>query len=121
MGPEILVPVSLFTAVAAVVIAGFYFQYRSRMAVYDAIRTAIEKTGQVDAALVEAIIRDRVGANADLRRGAILIAVALGFIIFGFMVDHGSFRPLVGLAAFPGLIGTVYVAFHFLAPREPIV
>jgi hypothetical protein len=122
MGVEIIVPVALFLCIAGVFVAAYAYQHRNRRVVYDAIKVAIEKTGQVDAALVEAIIRDKVGPNADLRKGIILIAIAAGFIALGFSIpEEDALRPLMGIASFPGLIGLAYVAFHFFAPREPVV
>ncbi|MEE2692478.1 MAG: hypothetical protein VX640_13150 [Pseudomonadota bacterium] len=122
MDAGILVPLGLFAAIAASLIAAAFFSYKKRRVVYDAIKVAIEKTGQVDAALVEAIIRDKVGPYADLRKGVILIAVAAAFVILGFSVDEEeAVRPIIGLASFPGLVGLAYVAFHFFAPREPVV
>ncbi|HXI88188.1 MAG TPA: DUF6249 domain-containing protein [Parvularculaceae bacterium] len=122
MGVEIIVPIALFAAVALVFLAAYFFSYRKRRIVYDAIKVAIERTGQVDAALVEAIIRDKVGPYGDLRKGVILIAVALAFIVFGaVMNEEDTLRAMIGVASFPGLIGIAYVAFHFFAPREPIV
>lgn len=54
--------------------------------------------------------------QSDIRRGAILIAVAAGLVIMGFIVsadDTGriGLHPLYGAAAFPGLIGLVLIAF----------
>lgn len=122
MGVEIIVPVFLFASIAAVFMAAYFFSYRKRRIVYDAIKVAIEKTGQVDAPLVEAIIQDKIGPNADLRKGILLIAVAMAFVILGALVDDAdAFRPMLGVASFPGLVGLAYVAFHFLAPRESVV
>lgn len=118
----ILVPIAVFAAIAAISIAAFYFSYRKRRIVYDAIKVAIEKTGTVDAALVEAIIRDKVGPYADLRKGIILVAVAAAFCVLGWTIpEEDAIRPMLGVASFPGLIGLAYIAFHFFAPREPIV
>lgn len=122
MGVEIIVPVTLFTMIAAVFVAAYFFSYRKRRIVYEAIKVAIEKTGQVDAALVEAIIQDKIGPNADLRKGIILIMVAAAFAIFGYSIgEEEAIGPMLGLAAFPGLVGLAYVAFHFFAPRESVV
>ncbi|MCB2112927.1 MAG: DUF6249 domain-containing protein [Parvularculaceae bacterium] len=119
---DILVPFIVFSSLAVIIISAFFFSYRKRRIVYDAIKVAIEKTGTVDAALVEAIIRDRVGPNVDLRKGIILIATALAFIALGYSIpDEDAIGPMLGLAAFPGFIGAAYIAFHFFAPREPIV
>lgn len=122
MGVEIVVPVFLFASITTVFIAAYFFNYRKRRIVYDAVKVAIEKTGQVDAMLVEAIIRDKIGPYADLRRGILLIVVALAFVILGFSVDEAdAVRPMIGVASFPGLVGLAYVAFHFFAPREAVV
>ncbi|MEK7266243.1 MAG: DUF6249 domain-containing protein [Pseudomonadota bacterium] len=119
---EILVPLFVFSALAIILVAAFFFSYRKRRIVYDAIKVAIEKTGSVDAALVEAIIRDKVGPNADLRKGIILIATAAAFVMLGYSIpDDEAVSPMMGIAAFPGFIGLAYVAFHFFAPREPVV
>ncbi|MFZ5617286.1 MAG: DUF6249 domain-containing protein [Pseudomonadota bacterium] len=118
----VFVPFVVFSALAIILVAAFFFSYRKRRIVYDAIKVAIEKTGTVDAALVEAIIRDKVGPNADLRKGIILIATAAAFVVLGFTVDdEEAIRPLMGVASFPGFIGLSYIAFHFFAPREPVV
>lgn len=118
----VIVPVALFAVIGLVFIAAYYFNFNKKRLVYDAIKVAIEKTGQVDAALVEAIIRDKVGANADLRKGILLIATAGAFALLGVSINEpDALGPLLGVASFPGLIGACYILFHFLAPREPIV
>ncbi len=122
MAEDVLIPFVVFGSLAVIIVSAFYFSYKKRTVVYDAIKVAIEKTGTVDAALVEAIIRDNVGPYADLRKGIILIAVAAAFILLGFSIpDEEAVGPMFGVASFPGLIGLAYVAFHFFAPREPTV
>ena len=117
-----LIVLAVFVPTAAAIIAVFHFNYKKRRVVYDAIKVAIEKTGSVDPALVEAIIRDNVGPNADLRKGIVLIAIAAAFAILGLSVDEAeAVGPMLGVATFPGLIGLAYIGFHFFAPREPIV
>ena len=118
----VLAPLVVFSALAIIMVAAFFFSYRKRRIVYDAIKVAIEKTGSVDAALVEAIIRDKVGPNADLRKGIVLIATAGAFVVLGYSVDEAeAIGPMLGVASFPGFVGLAYVACHFFAPREPVV
>ncbi|WP_375203914.1 hypothetical protein [Hyphococcus sp.] len=122
MAEDVLIPLVVFGSLAVIVVSAFYFSYKKRTIVYDAIKVAIEKTGTVDAALVEAIIRDNVGPYADLRKGIILIAIAAAFITLGLAIpEEEAVRPMLGVASFPGLVGAAYVAFHFFAPREPTV
>ena len=122
MTEEILVPITIFGAMSFVAYVAFHYSYKKRMVVYEAIKVAIEKTGNADPQLVEAIVRDNVGRNADLRKGIILIAVAAGFLAFGFSLPaEEAINIMFGIAAFPGLVGLAYVGFHFFAPREPTI
>ena len=122
MAEEILIPLIVFTALGVIVVSGFHFGYKKQRTVYDAIKVAIEKTGTADPQLVNAIIRDNIGPNADLRKGIILIAIAAAFVILGFSVDEAeAIGPMLGVASFPGLVGLAYVVFHFFAPREPTI
>ena len=85
----------------------------------------IEKTGTADPQLIDAIVRDNIGPNADLRRGLLLICVAAAFAILGLSVSavggEEAIFPMLGVASFPGLIGVAYIGFHFFAPREPTI
>jgi hypothetical protein len=125
MSEDVMIPFVVFASLSAIVISAFYFNYKRRRVVYDAIKHAIEKTGTVDPALVEAIIRDNVGPYADLRKGIILIVIAAAFAVLGWTVSHvggdEAFWPMLGVASFPGFVGLAYVAFHFFAPREATV
>jgi len=122
MSEDVLIPMVVFASLAIILIAAFHYSYKKRQAVHDTIRASIEKTGAVDGHLVDSILRDNVGANADLRKGIILISVGLAFVFLGNMIDDAeAIGPMIGVASFPGLIGLSYVAFHFFAPREPTV
>ena len=122
MTEDVLIPFVVFASIAIIAIASFQYSYKKRRTIYDTINVAIEKTGTVDPALVEAITRDNIGPNADLRRGIILLAVAGAFAILGFSVgEEEAIRPMLGVASFPGLVGFAYIVFHFFAPREPTI
>lgn len=122
MNEEVLIPLVVFGSIAAISYFAFHFSYKKRMVVYEAIRVAIEKTGNADPQLIDAIVRENVGRFADLRRGIVLVAVAIAFMTLGYVIpEEDVFRPMLGVAAFPGLIGIAYISFHFFAPREPTV
>lgn len=119
---DALIVFFVFASIASIAFAAFFFNYKQRRIVYDTVKVAIDKTGTVDPALVEAIMRENIGPNADLRRGIILIAIAAAFAILGLSVpDEDAVRAMLGIASFPGLVGLAYVGFHFFAPREPTV
>lgn len=123
MAEDIVVPFVVFASLAAVIISAFYFNFKKRRVVYDAIKVAIEKTGSIDPALVETIIRENVGPYADLRKGIVLIAIAAAFVALGLAIpaSEDALGPMLGVASFPGFVGFAYVLFHFFAPREPTV
>ena len=117
-----LIVLIVFSAIAACAFIAYHFSYKKRKVVFDTIKVAIEKTGTADPALIQSIISDNIGPNADLRKGIILVAVAAAFAILGLQVDEAeAVGPMLGVAAFPGLVGIAYIGFHFFAPREPTV
>ncbi len=122
MTEDVLIPLVVFGSIALIAFFAFHFSYKKRLVVYDAIRVAIEKTGNADPQLIDAIVRENVGRNADLRRGILLIAIAVAFIALGYSIpEEEALGPMLGVAAFPGLIGLAFIGFHFFAPREPTV
>ena len=122
MTEDVLVPIAVFGLIALITYFAFHFSYKKRMVVYEAIRVAIEKTGNADPQLIEAIVRENVGRNADLRKGIVLVAIALAFVALGLSIpEEEALGPMLGVAAFPGLVGAAYVLFHFFAPREPTI
>lgn len=123
MDEDILIPFIVFGSIAVMVIANFHYGFKKRQSIHDTIKAAIDKTGSVDAKLVDSIVRDNIGAYGDLRRGIILLSLAFAFAFLGFMIPAGdeALKPMLGVASFPGFVGLAYIAFHFFAPREPTV
>ncbi len=122
MEVAIIVPLIVFASIVLIIATPFYFRHRNRRVIYEAIKTSVEKTGEADPKLIAAITHDAIGPNADLRRGVLLLclAVALGLAEYFGAGDMMGF-PYWAAALFPGLIGAAYIVFHFFAPREPTV
>ena len=119
---EVVVPFIVFMSIVAVVAIPFYFRHKKTVLIHQTIKTVVEKTGQADPQLINAIAAGNVGPNADLRKGVVLLAVAGGLAGLGlFIGEQDAIGPLMGAAFFPGLIGLAYIIFHFFAPREPTV
>lgn len=119
MEVAILVPLIVFASIVLVIATPFYFKHRNQRVVYEAIKTTIEKTGTADPKLIAAITKDNIGPNTDLRRGILLVALAIALVGFGLAADEEF--PFLASALFPGLIGGAYLTFHFFFPREPTV
>ena len=121
MEVAIIVPFIVFTSIVLIVGIPFYFRHRNRRVIYEAIKTSVEKTGEADPKLIEAITADSVGPNSDLRRGVIFLCIAVALAGTTFLADDPDAQLGYGVALFPGLIGAAYIVFHFFFPREPTI
>ncbi len=115
----IIVPFIVFASIVLVIATPFYFRHRNRRVLFEAIKAQVEKTGQADPKLIDAITVENVGPNGDLRRGILLFSIAAALAAIYYIADTD---PLVlGIAALPGLSGLAYIAFHYFIPREPTI
>jgi len=120
---EILIPISLFAMIAALVIVPRYFRSIERQKMADTLRVAIEKGQPLPTEVIEAMSSNvrspglPPSPQRDLRTGIIWVSVALGLIVLGLIV--GFEEPdatfwMAGLAAFPGFIGLAFVLLGLL-------
>jgi hypothetical protein len=121
---QILVPLFFFLFVAVVSLGPAWLRSKERMALMDTARKAVERGETVPPELIEALKPERPtpSPQRDLRTGAVLIAVAIAVAVMGVMVslqDETVVYPLFGAAAFPGLIGVVYLLFGLLNRDKP--
>jgi len=116
MGEDVLVPIAVFGSMVLVFWIIFSMGAKKRAAELETVRSIVDKTGEVTPELIQAIGRPRRVKNADLRKGLILIAVAAAFAALGQLIPAGdeASGPMLGVALFPGLVGLVYVLFHFM-------
>ena len=108
----ILVPSVLFIALAVVFSLLIFYRHKNRAEVQATVRHAIEQGQQLTPELLERLGEPPRSEYADLRRGAIAIAIALGFAALALGVsqeDADAVGPMLGVAAFPLLIGLAYV------------
>ena len=114
---DVLIPLGVMTAFVVLVALALYFQYRSKRLVMDVIRMTIERSDTVDPLLIEAIARGPRNDVVDLRRGCMLLAVALALVVFGYsfglMTSPDLGAAVMGLAAFPGFVGLTFLGLHY--------
>lgn len=124
----ILVPLSLFLMIAAIVVTPIWLRSRERTKVLEVVRSISEQGATPPPQLLTALeaIAQREPALAsperDMRRGSILLAVSAATIAMGVALYYvsGAKEPmlsLIGIAAFPGFIGLTQLAF-WLASRK---
>lgn len=112
---EFLIPIAVMASFVVIVALVLSFQLRNKRLLMEAIRLCIEKNQAVDPLLVEAIARSARATGRDLRRGCILLAFAIASLIFGYtfgvLTNPQVGAAAMGLAAFPGLLGLVFIGF----------
>ena len=114
---DTLIVFGSFTLMVCVPMAlALYFRARNRRTVFDAIKLITERGEPVAPELMEALVQDKSSPYADLRRGVVFLAIAVATGVFAVVLGEGdAIRPLLGIAAFPGLIGLAYIGLHIFA------
>lgn len=126
---EILIPLSFFAMIAAIVLVPGYLRSRNREKMLETLRVAYEKGQPVPAELIDAINTDPKArpktpmeqSERDLRTGIIALAVALAFVALGWAVsfeESDVYYPMLGIAAFPGFIGIALIVFGLVGRRK---
>lgn len=124
MGPDILVPISFFAALAAVIVIPRYFKSKEREQMQSTIRAAIERGQPLPPELIEVMtrnVRPRPSSSSDLRAAIVWLAWGLG--IAGFFVA-GSYEwanemlPLAYIGAIPIFIGAAYLIMALLNAKK---
>ena len=124
MDSTILIPISLFAMIGAIVIVPSWLKSRERRELQATLRTAIDKGQPLPAEIIDAMTKNvKVAPTSlsDLRTGVIWLAVGLGIAAFGYMVGYeeaDAFQPLVGIASIPAIIGLAYIALSFVNPNK---
>jgi amino acid transporter len=123
---EILIPLAPFVMVVLIIVTVFYFNSKNRRAVLETVREASRNGQNLDAETIKALgMPQKQTEGGDLKAGAILIAVALAFLVLGLSIgtiddrDASEAMPiLAAVAAFPGFIGAVLILFGIAGARK---
>ncbi len=125
---NLLVPLAGIAMIVAIVVGpiwiGSYFKNRERQRLHDTLRLMVEKGQPVSGELLETLNTGTPRSSPnDMRRGVVLLAVALGMaglgLILGLTGDGDAVGPLCGLAAFPGFIGVAFIVLALLNRDKP--
>ncbi|WP_309645952.1 DUF6249 domain-containing protein [Phenylobacterium sp.] len=117
---EILIPITMFAMIAAIVVLPRWFKSQERQKLQETLRASIEKGAALPPEVIDALTSDVKAPPSpykDLRSGIIWLGVAVGFASLGFAVsfeEPDAFYPLLGIAAFPGFIGLALIALSFV-------
>ena len=115
---DILIPLAFF-AIVPVIVLIVSLNGRKRNADLQAtVQKAIEKGVELTPDTIKALgVKPRL-QYGDLRSGVIYVAIALAFIILGVSIGENAGEEalpiMLGVSAFPGLIGLSLILMHFL-------
>ncbi|HZD54551.1 MAG TPA: DUF6249 domain-containing protein [Woeseiaceae bacterium] len=120
---DVVVPSVMFVSVfgSLAVILGLYFMFwhRTRAELQKTVRAALEKGQELSPELIERLVSPRRPPHADLRRALIWLAAGVGCVVFAFFVDEQeAVRPIIGLGAFPLLIGIAYLIMSRFSEKD---
>lgn len=109
---EILVPIFLFAAIVAIIWLYSHYNFKKRNSAHETLRLAVEKGQQVSPELVERMSAMNDPVKSDLRRGVLLIAFGIAFIILGGILPHDepeAMRGIIAVSSFPVVLGLAYL------------
>lgn len=115
------IPIILFISAAVVLGLWLYFRYRTRQALQETIRVAIEKGQDLSPELLESLGQTKQSGHVDLRRGAVALAIGIAFGVLALVLgpaEPDAVRPMLGVAAFPTLIGVAYLALWLFSRKK---
>jgi hypothetical protein len=121
MEEAIFIPITFFAMVVGVTWLFQHFALTKRIEAFQTLRFAIEKGQPLTPETLESMARIS-SPIADLRRGIVFVAIALGFAAFATIISwdaRGDMieirRGLYGVAMFPLFIGLGFLGLHFFA------
>jgi hypothetical protein len=121
MEEAIFIPITFFAMVVGVTWLFQHFALKKRIEAFQTLRFAIEKGQPLTPETLESMARIS-SPIADLRRGIVFVAIALGFAAFATIISWDASgdmievrRGLYGVAMFPLFIGLGFLGLHFFA------
>ena len=113
---DIFVPISLFAMIFGICAIVTYFRHRNRQELQVTVRAALDSGQPLSPEILEGLTAALYPQKNDLRRGVVLVAIALAFGALAFGVgEDDAFGPLLGVAAFPLFTGIGYLALWFFS------
>ena len=119
MHEELWIPIASFLAFTIVIVAFVFFKYKTRVETQETFRLALEKGTELSPEFIAHLGEPEPSKDRDLRRGLIWLAVGFATAIFAMMVDEpDATGPLLGIGAFPTLVGVAYLTMWRFGARK---
>mgnify|MGYP001797450849 CR=1 FL=1 len=108
---DVLVPIVFFAAIIGALWLFSHYNYKKRQTAHETVRLAVEKGQEVSPELVEKMSFLSDPVKSDLRRGVLLVAIGVAFVVLGVIMPHDepeAMRGIVGISSFPIVLGIAY-------------
>lgn len=116
---ELWIPIVFFVSITVVFSLWFYFRYKARIATQETFRLALEKGSELSPEFIKQLAEPEPAKDKDLRRGLVWIALGVAMLLLAFGInDPDAMGPMMGSAAFPGLIGIAYLVMWRFGTRK---
>ncbi|MEL7185260.1 MAG: DUF6249 domain-containing protein [Pseudomonadota bacterium] len=117
------IPIIMFLSIALILIALFWFRFKTRAEMQSTLRSALDKGQELTPEIIDRLGMPKENPNKDLRRGVIWLSLAVGLALCGISVPDPSGHALRGClagAAFPLAIGVGYMIIHFVTRKDKV-
>lgn len=115
---DALVPFIVFTSLVVSLALVLRYKYRIKADLLRSIETIAKDTQALTPEVIKELARQHLSSGSDLKKGVLLMAVALGIWGFSVCVDfpqRGNMDlndGLYGLGCFPFLVGLGFLLLH---------
>lgn len=112
---EIVIPAIVFSSIILLVVLLLVYKYRVKRLFLNATQESIKHNDSISPEVIKEIAHQLLKPNSDIQKGLILIGVSVAILIGSFIADfpqNGNLdlNDLInGVAAFPGVMGIVYL------------
>ena len=109
------VPIIMFLVLGVCVGLALHYRFKSRQEMQMTVRVVAESGHTMSPEALRELTEALFPPRSDQRRGVLLLSVGVAFVVFAFLVDEGeAVGPLLGLSAFPFLMGLTYLGLSVL-------
>ncbi len=117
--------VAVFIPIVSVIVIGvifglfFLYRHRARVEIQTTVRAEIVSGVEITPEVLERLSDSLNTKFGDLRRGVISVAIGIAFFVFAYFLDQEeAMGPLMGISAFPLLIGIAYIGICYFTRRK---
>jgi len=110
---ETLIPIFMVLAMVVSYIFWIHFRHKTKLATQETLRLALDKGAELSPEFMRQLSDPEPAKDRDLRRGLIWVAIGLAFALLSAGIPDEEATPiLIGVAAFPILIGVAYMIMY---------